>query len=986
MKLVFILVVTAFTICLSRELPRHRHKKMFSQRRKTMQQDAYIGPKPATQHNRLFPEYGTNFRYIGEVKHGLDRVTVVTSIPIPRYGDIKKKPLEFNCTIDLSRKEAKTYGSYQYRVHEYCVKVKPYIKYMQSQQKSLVHGLRQLLIHDLYAALPELHPEYEVQSDKPNDPPSSSPDDEMELNRERRGIGAIFSSVPPGLITLAVESLTSWIKGKQQNRINQAVDKMRKTESDVKNTLTQYQEDFLMYGKYNVESLNKVIDTLNLLHDKQTELEKLVTTKMFTEVENIGDALDYSVELQLFLELAQEEHVTKYKEVYKAGKELLDAIAILSQRRLPRSLFPDQRIEGILAQVDKMVRMRYPDYELAANHISHYRDMELVTFSVDRITHSLVVTFTVFIKDFKQPPLSLFEIETVPVPTPDRNRQADSYSQVRIQKDYIAAGMDYYIQIRMTEMLMCKSIGYIYYCEELFVVKHKSKHSCASAIFYELGPSQVIRNCKFDYMYNETVPPVILDGGKDILLANFQGPRSLKCTSVNGGLAKPAPEHTYAVVDREFLCDCQLDLEHASVLRQLSSCNRERSSKLVMQFHVNIAFWELLRERSPQTAELVQPKFTDHRQIFEVKRFEGKPRRLDQPTDLETFMERIDKNGKRIPSKSMLDDKTLPKPLLPRWINNILVIISTVVSTLLALLVLVLLTKHFKIKSLLATLVLSTLPPPPEATAFKHDLGQTDLSGHSVLKSLRTQFPKSEIETYTQAPNKLCQNCNIFQRTKQMTENPVESMDWSKTKASVESKVPAEPRKVVCSYLITTMWSNVLGSMVICYAIVRYIKPMTWYRGYKYSWNCTFYLFIFCDHYYSPLKICPLRGHLQNYKVEDSGTDLELTLHKNWIYDTVNISWGDIQVLENEIPIKLPRTVSIPLRHKIKNRRMMSFDWDIQYMVKQGPNWYNLTRTYKTKRKAVSFANLNDTDEEETSFLCGRMTVRKQPIVKEVLI
>ena len=233
-----------------------------------MQQDAYIRPKPGTQHNRLFPECGTNFRHIGEVKHGLDRVTVVTSIPIPRYSDIKKKPLEFNCTIDLNRKEAKTYGSYQYRVHEYCAKVQPYIKYMQSQETPLVHGLRQLLIHDLYAALPELHPEYDVQNDKPNAPPSSSPDDEKELNREKRGIGAIFSSVLPGLITLAVESLTSWIKGKQQNRINQAVDKMRKTESDVKNTLTQYQEDFLMYGKYNVESLNKVIDTLNLLHDK----------------------------------------------------------------------------------------------------------------------------------------------------------------------------------------------------------------------------------------------------------------------------------------------------------------------------------------------------------------------------------------------------------------------------------------------------------------------------------------------------------------------------------------------------------------------------------------------------------------------------------------------------------------------------------------------------------------------------------------------
>ena len=285
-------------------------------------------------------------------------------------------------------------------------------------------------------------------------------------------------------------------------------------------------------------------------------------------------------------------------------------------------------------------------------------------------------------------------------------------------------------------MLMCKSIGYIYFCEELFVVKHKSKHSCASAIFYELGPPHVIKNCRFYYMYNETVPPVILDGGKDILLANFQGPRSLKCTSINGGLAKPAPEHTYAVVDREFLCNCQLDLEHTSVLRQLSSCNKEKSSKLVMQFHVNIAFWELLRKRSPQTAELVQPKFTDHRQIFDVRLFEGKPRWLDQPTDLEAFMEKIDKNGKRILAKSMADDKTPPKPLLPRWINNILVIISTVVSTLLTLLVLVFLTKHFKTKSLLATLVISTLPPPPQATAFRHDLGQIDLSGHSVLKSL----------------------------------------------------------------------------------------------------------------------------------------------------------------------------------------------------------------------------------------------------------
>ena len=212
----------------------------------------------------------------------------------------------------------------------------------QNREKSLVHGLRQLLIHDLYAALLELNPDSKMQSDEPADSQPLSSEDEKEVKREKRGIGAIFTGVLPGLITLAVESLTSWIKGKQQRRINKA-DTMRKTESEVKNTLSQYQDNFLMFGKYSVQSLKSVIDTLNSLHHKQTELEKLVTTKLFTEVKHAGDALDYSVEMQLFLELAKEEHVTKYKEVDKDGRELLDAIAILSQSRLPGSLFPDQR-------------------------------------------------------------------------------------------------------------------------------------------------------------------------------------------------------------------------------------------------------------------------------------------------------------------------------------------------------------------------------------------------------------------------------------------------------------------------------------------------------------------------------------------------------------------------------------------------------------------------------------------------------------------
>ena len=49
MKLVFILVLTAFTVCLSREIHRHRHEEKFLRG----ERDAYIGPQPGVEHNRL---------------------------------------------------------------------------------------------------------------------------------------------------------------------------------------------------------------------------------------------------------------------------------------------------------------------------------------------------------------------------------------------------------------------------------------------------------------------------------------------------------------------------------------------------------------------------------------------------------------------------------------------------------------------------------------------------------------------------------------------------------------------------------------------------------------------------------------------------------------------------------------------------------------------------------------------------------------------
>ena len=98
--------------------------------------------------------------------------------------------------------------------------------------------------------------------------------------------------------------------------------------------------------------------------------------------------------------LTEEQHVNQYRLLEAASKDILRGIATLAQGRLPQELFPDQRLKAILKEVQLMVKKQYPDYILDADHISHYRDMKLVTFSIHREAHSLIVSFPVFIKDY----------------------------------------------------------------------------------------------------------------------------------------------------------------------------------------------------------------------------------------------------------------------------------------------------------------------------------------------------------------------------------------------------------------------------------------------------------------------------------------------------------------------------------------------------------------------------------------------------------
>ena len=147
--------------------------------------------------------------------------------------------------------------------------------------------------------------------------------------------------------------------------------------------------------------------------------------------------------------------------------------------------------------------------------------MKLVTFRIDK-DRNLIIQFPIFVQPYTQQPLILYQLETVPVPIIDDNPNAQSYTELNIKKPYIALNSETYINIQQQELATCKRVGYEFYCEELFVVRHKTIHSCESTIYFDLDTEIIKQNCNFLFYYNKTdITPAVLDSGNEIILPNW---------------------------------------------------------------------------------------------------------------------------------------------------------------------------------------------------------------------------------------------------------------------------------------------------------------------------------------------------------------------------------------------------------------------------------------------------------------------------------
>ena len=310
-------------------------------------------------------------------------------------------------------------------------------------------------------------------------------------------------------------------------------------------------------------------------------------------------------------------------------------------------------------------------------------------------------------------------------------------------------------------------------------------------------------------------------------------------------------------------------------------------------------------------------------------------------------------------------DDVKRKPLLPKFLANILIVICSVLSTMATLVVILVLVKYCKMSSIVASLVVgSQLPPPAPATLQL--LGPVE-NMYITCQTLVTGFRSSGmtdglLHKLSHGLGKAIVSCEKFMtffNDLHYDSGLIPPLDPLK-----QVQKPTEMPKESCENQLfpwLSFLNILLATVMLGHSLYRLCRPLTWYYGYEFK-RCSLYLFVYDGHNYTPIKVKTLRGHMNCYKIEDNRKDVILTLNKHWIFDTVSINWNGVQVLEEDEPIPLPTSVPILLRHKVKTRNILSQDYEImyiyenklyeiQYSIKQGTNWLNMTKHYRSTGK-----------------------------------
>ena len=155
---------------------------------------------------------------------------------------------------------------------------------------------------------------------------------------------------------------------------------MNKRVSIEQNRVFHLEDSMIMYGVYNVDTLEKLIQMVHKMNTRLVWFERLYTghvNKWFEMYSSSQGANYYAIHSLLYLRTIQEKYIKMYERFVNQLKEYSRAIRVLSKGYLPISLLPPSKLAKILHEVKQVLSKTNKNYGLVIKGMYKYYDMKL---------------------------------------------------------------------------------------------------------------------------------------------------------------------------------------------------------------------------------------------------------------------------------------------------------------------------------------------------------------------------------------------------------------------------------------------------------------------------------------------------------------------------------------------------------------------------------------------------------------------------------
>ena len=524
--------------------------------------------------------YGMSFQYHGQMLHGLNRYNLLVGLEIPglRIPEYYTPAQDmYNSQFCEGNNKSKSQVWYKK-----CNNVWPAVQTAIRK----VHDLRYEIEQIYQEELPAIIPNYKVGPMKKPQELNTSP----VVSRKKRFLTDI--------IGLGIQAFSAISQHRKQTKLEQSMKHLKHRQDALDHKIEALEDDMISITKETFEELDNLRKELELTGYNikvWTSEIKRVEYELSRHVERVMDnsnsILFLSGTISVLLS-EMERYLALHERVKSELDHILDALDNLSNNLLSHSVIRPSVLKRLIEHVRQQLAEKYSNYELVITEVHDYYNIPLSSF--DYMDGLLGVFVPLFIRPSLQEPMYIYNVRTIPVPyhinaaMVDETENENAYTHIIPDTEMVAMNRDTYINVDQSELKQCIKFSVMYFCEQTFLMKHTSEHTCETAIYHEQNPDIIKDKCNIQYYPELNPTPQILDAGKHILLGNIPEPWSVVC-SKNYPIPNPLEASKYVIIKKKDLCQCSLSAGTWFIQENIVHCEDEASSDLQLYYTVNMA-------------------------------------------------------------------------------------------------------------------------------------------------------------------------------------------------------------------------------------------------------------------------------------------------------------------------------------------------------------------------------------------------------------